>query len=118
MAKNENREFNVKKALHNLVKNIFPNFSNEEIQEEIHVVEEKMKKFSDRELLEQEFIKANPRIDKDKLKEILDKIAHILRDPKEHDLTIRWFIAEIIERDYGKDERAKYLRSVILGQAN
>jgi len=118
MAQNENRDFDVKKALHNLAKNIFPDFSDEEIQEGISVVEEKMQKFSDRESLEHEFTKANSSIDKDKLKEVLDKIAHTLRDPKERGLIVRWFVAEMIERDYGKAERAKYLRSVISGQAD
>lgn len=117
MAQNENREFDVKKVLHNLAKNIFPDFSDEEIQEEIDTVEEKMQQFSDRESLEREFTKANPNIDKNKLKEVLNKIAQILKDPEERGLIVRWFIAEIVERDYGKAERAKYLYSVISGQA-
>ena len=118
MAQNENREFDVKKALHNLAKNIFTDFSEKEIQEGIDVVEEKMQKFLDRESLESEFTKTNSSIDKSKLKEVLDKIANALKDPKERGLMVRWFVAEMIERDYGEVERAKYLRCVIIGQAD
>ncbi len=118
VAEKENREFDVEKALHGLIKNIFPDFSDKEIQEGIDVIKDKMHKFSDRKLLEDEFRKANPNIDNAKLKEVLDKIANALNDPKERGLFIRWFIAEMVERDYGKKERIKYLHAVILGRAD
>jgi hypothetical protein len=72
-----------------------------------------MELFTDKKQLLSFFKNSNPNISEGDVNELFDKIGKYFKekDPK-------WLIAEIIENDYGIDERIKYLHAVIIGRAN
>lgn len=118
IAERTEKEVNIDEALHAFAKNVYPDLADDDVDSILESVQEKYDKFVDRKILEDEFRRKNASVDPKKLEELLDKIGETLKDPKETGLKIRWFIAEIIEHDYGIRERAKYLREVIIGGAN
>ncbi|OGY17585.1 MAG: hypothetical protein A2784_00555 [Candidatus Chisholmbacteria bacterium RIFCSPHIGHO2_01_FULL_48_12] len=113
IAERENREFDIKEALREFVKNIYPNWSRNEVEDFLKPADNKKEEFVDRGNLIKAYQKNDPSFDIKKLSEVLEKI-HI-RLKKEGP---RWVIAEIIERDYGTSEKIKYLQAMISGDAN
>lgn len=109
----ENKEFDMKTAIKEFVKVIYPDWTDKEIQKFIEIIDEKMNSFADKDNLHLFFKKINPQIEDKEINELLGKIQEYFkkRNP-------RWVIAEVVERDYGVDERVKYLYSVIIGRAN
>ncbi len=131
-AESTGKEFNFEKALHAFVKNIYPyredlaeltkNLEDLELTDRfkspIKSADEKMANFSDRKALEELFKKSNSTIDQNKLQELMDKIETALRNPEEKGLRLKYVIGEIVSRDYGEQERLKYIHAVITGKAN
>jgi len=113
VAQRENKELDMEAAINEFVKVIYPNWSDEEIQKFVKTIDEKMNSFADKDNLRVFFKKISPQIEDKKIDELLGKVQEYLkkRNP-------RWVIAEVVERDYGVDERIKYLYSIIVGQAD
>lgn len=117
-AKSTAKDFHIKEALSTLVKSAYPYMKDDEVDSLIGSAEKKMANFSDREALNELFMKGKSSIDCNKLQELMDKIEIALKNQEEKGLYIRYVIAEIIGRDYGEQERQKYIHSVITGQAH
>jgi len=115
--KTTDKEFDMKDVLRSLVKSAYPYWEDNEVNLLINAAEQKMANFTDREVLETIFRKNNPPIDLNKLKEVMEKINAALRNPEEKGLYVRYVIGEIVGRDYGEQERLKYIHAVIAGQA-
>lgn len=113
IAKKTEKEFDKNAALKEFVKNIYPDWSEEEINNFIDSVNKKVEKFDDREKLIDAFKKNNPSLEDKKLGEVLDNFQEHLKKQ-----IPRAVIAEIIERDFGIDEKIKYLYAGIIGRAN
>lgn len=119
LAKSTGKEFSIREALGILVKSAYPHIDDTEINLLIKSAKEKMVKFDDKEALEKLIQKNNTAMDKNKLREVVDKLEDMLKDPEKEKkgLYIRYVIAEIVGRDYGEKERLNYINAVILGQA-
>lgn len=113
IAEKAGKKFDTHETLIEFVKNIYPDWTQEEVGDFLESVAEKMKKFADREDLLNTFEKDNLSIDAGKLNKVLDKFHESFKRENP-----RWVIAEIVERDYGKDEKIKYLQSIVTGQSN
>jgi len=101
-----------------LIKNVYPDWGDDEINSLIESAEEKMVDFSDRVELEELFKKSKPPLDQNKLQELMDRIGTALRNPEKKMLRIGYVIGEIVGRDYGEQERLKYIHAVITGKAS
>lgn len=117
-AESTGNEFSIKQVLRSLVKTAYPYMEDDEVSSLIDSAEKKMINFSDREVLGGLFQRSNLSADHNKFQELMDKIETVLKNPKEKGLLIRYVIAEIVGRDYGEQERIKYIHAVITGQAN
>jgi hypothetical protein len=113
IAQKANKEFDMDTAINEFAKVIYPNWNDEEIQKFLKTIDEKMTSFVDKENLRTFFKKINTQIEDQKIDDLLGKIKEHLKKKNP-----RWIIAETIERDYGVDERTKYLYSVITGRAD
>jgi len=118
VAESTGKEFNIEEALRSLVKTAYRYMEDDEVNSLIESAEEKMTNFSDREALQELFQRSNPSVESNKLQELMDKIEASLKNQEEKGLRIRYVIAEIVGRDYGEQERIKYIHAVITGQAN
>jgi len=96
----ENKEFDMDIAINEFVKVIYPDWTDEKIQEFLKTIEEKMNSFADRDKLRTFFKKIHTQIND---KEIDDLLLEVQEHFKEKDP--RWVIAEIIEHDYSVGER-------------
>jgi hypothetical protein len=113
VAKTLSKGFDMNSVLIEFVKNIYPEFSQEKIELLLNSVYKKMGNFTDREGLFDIFKKDYPMLDFKRINEILDKVQENLKKNNP-----RWIIAEIVENDYGIQERVKYLKAVIMGQVD
>jgi len=110
-------EFSFPEALSNLIKSAYPYIEDVEVDSMIESAEKKMINFSDRIALQELFEKNNPSVGQNKIQELMDKIETTLKNPEEKGLRVRYTIGEIVGRDYGEQERLKYIRAVISGQS-
>ncbi|MFZ3122914.1 MAG: hypothetical protein WA104_06120 [Thermodesulfovibrionales bacterium] len=117
-AERTGKEFSIKDVLHTLVKSAYPYMEDYQADSLIKSAQEKMYNFSDKEALKKLFHKSKHSIDDNKLQELMDKIETALKNPQEKGLLVRYIIGEIIGKDYGEQERLKYIHAVITGQAN
>jgi len=113
VAQKENKEFDMEATVNEFAKVIYPDWNDEEIQKFIKIIDEKMNSFADKNNLHAFFKKINAQIDDKKIDDLLGKIQEHFKKKNP-----RWVIAEVVERDYGVDERMKYLYSVIAGRAD
>jgi|SRR3989344_2222347 len=113
VAQKENREFDMGVAINEFAKAIYPDCTNEEIQKFLKTIDEKMNSFADKDKLGTFFKEINTQIEDKKIDDLLRKIQEHFKKKNP-----RWAIAETIERDYGVEERIKYLHSVIIGRAD
>lgn len=104
--------------LRSVVGSAYPYMEDGEVNALIESAKEKMRNFSDREKVKELYRRSGPSVGDNKLEELMDKVEGALKDPeKEKGLVIRFVIAEIVGRSYGEEEKIKYIRAVILGQA-
>ena len=113
VSQKENKEFDMETAINEFAKVIYPDWTEEEIQKFLKAIDEKMNSFSDKDNLRVFFKKINAQIEENNINDLLGKIQEHLKKKNP-----RWVIAEVVERDYGVDERVKYLYSVIAGRAD
>lgn len=108
----------IAEVLRVLIKNVYPNWEDDEINSLIESAEEKMADFSERGELEELFKKSKPSLDQNKIRELMGIIETALRNPEKKRLRIGYVIGEIVGRDYGEQERLKYIHAVITGKAS
>lgn len=113
IAKKTGKKLDINAILIGFVKNIYPDWTQEEVESFLESIDKKMEKFADRESLVNAFKKDNPPLDVIKLNKELNEFHESFKRKNP-----RWIIAEIVERDHGKDEKIKYLQSVATGRTN
>jgi len=113
IAEKAEKKFDINATLIEFVKNIYPDWTQEEVESFLKSVAKKMEKFTDREDLVNAFKKDNFSLNTGKLNKVLDRFHESFKIENP-----RWVIAEIVERDYGKDEKIKYLQSIVTGRSN
>jgi len=110
-------DFDIREALADFVKIIYPTWDKSKVDSFLDGVLGKLNNFSDREDLLKFFKKINPNVKQDTLKKLGDKIRKELKNPKDKSGKVAWVIAEVIGKDYGKNERIRYLHAVITSEA-
>jgi len=113
VAQRENKEFDMEAAINEFAKVIYPDWTEEEIQKFLKTIDEKMNSFADKDNLLAFFKKIKPQIEDKEVDDLLGKVQEHFKKKNP-----RWVIAEVVEHDYGVDERIKYLYSIIVGQAD
>ncbi|MBI5734183.1 MAG: hypothetical protein HY973_04570 [Candidatus Kerfeldbacteria bacterium] len=112
IAQKENKEFDMEAAINEFAKVIYPDLTDEEIQKFLKTIDEKMNSFADKDNLRVFLKKINAQIEDKKIGDLLGKVQGHFKKKNP-----RWVIAEVVERDYGVDERVKYLYSLFAGEA-
>ena len=114
IAENKGEEdFKIQDALFELVQTIYVDMDEQDQNNIIDLAKKKMLKFTDRENLFNYIIQRNPNFAADQLNKILDEIEDTLNKTEAQDVyLIRYFMAEIIERELGDIERSKFLFSL------
>ena len=110
-------ELNIEQILRTLIKGVYPHMDDNEINLLIKSARDKMINLSDKEILEKIFKENNLNLNYDKFNKLMDKIKLSLNDPKERAWYLKYVIAEIIAKEYGEEERIKYIYSLITGKA-
>ena len=108
----ENENFNIDLVISKFTKTIYPNWSDKKIQQFIKVINKKMNSFYDKDNLLNFIQKGEAEIDLSNRDNLLESIYEHFKTKQ-----IFWIIAEVVERNYGVDERVKYLCSVLTGEA-
>lgn len=118
LAQVENREFDVRAALRNLVKSVYPNWQDDEADALVNSARERMVAFKDREAFVSFLKSRNPTLDPQRLNEFLQKTGDLLKRPDEKGMLVRYVIAEIVGRIHSEQERLKYLQAIFSGRAD
>lgn len=118
LAQMEKREFDVRGALRNLVKSVYPNWQDDEVDALVNSAGERMVAFKDREAFVSLLKSRNPTLDSQRLNELLQTMGDLLKRPDEKGMLVRYVIAEIVGRIHGEQERLKYLQAVFSGRAD
>jgi hypothetical protein len=112
----EHRQYDFLKATQLLMQTVYQR-DEEKSKQLILKAYERMKNFSDRELLEKYCYKKNPSVNPLKLTEFLDAINKNLNFSDKNKSIIFYGIAEVVEDIYGCNERIKYLWAYFIGEA-
>ncbi len=117
-AQNDGREFNIRNALINLHNSLQPELGNVDADADnfVDVVIEKCKNYSDEKLIRDTFKKRNTELSGNEFNELMSTLNEsIIRTNNSWHVCI--FIAEIIEQQYGVNDRGEYIVSCIEGDA-
>jgi len=112
------KEFDIQIALRTLVNKAYPYMENDEVNSILESAKKKMTNFNDKEELKLLIQRKRNILDQNNLNDLLNKIETTLMSPKNNAMFVKYVIAEIIGRDYGKQERLNYIYAVLTGQAN
>lgn len=116
LAQSTGSEFGFEGALRALVTSAYPHWDDGQVDLLISSARDKMTSFSDREALSELFKRRNPLIETSRLDEAMRVMERALTDPEEKGIRVRYVIAEVIGRDYGPQERLRYISSVLTGR--
>lgn len=116
-AEREEREFDFSAATQLLLKSVYPNRDDSEIEDMVENAGEKLESFSDREVIAESIRRRNPSVPDDTVESVLGKIEQHLQTDEGAKLIVRYAVAEVIESVFGLDERGDYLLAVIDGRA-
>lgn len=106
---------NIENAVMELLKNVYPNYSETETETFIQTVRKKLSEFSDRNDLISYCKQLYQNPDEEVYTKIFDKIQKGLINDGDRQLPF-YFYAEVIERDFGKSERLKFMMEVFNGK--
>lgn len=112
----ENREFEVDRALFQLIKNMKQSWSNEKIQNYLEDCKIQCDEFSDQKLIIDYLQRKHPSTPKENLDTLLEKNRSFF-DSSDRGVLVRMVIAGMIEEKYGIEHRAEYLVEVMRGKA-
>lgn len=117
LSEKENREFDIDRALFNLIQNIKPSWSNEKIHQYLTDCKVRCDELSDKKLIFDYLQKKNPSAPKDKINHLLEKNRGFFNS-SDNGVLVRMAIAGIIEEKYGIEHRTEYLVEVMSGRAS
>jgi len=116
-AAREQREFSFRTATQSLLKSVYPNREDHEIEEMVENARRKMQSFSDRELIAESIRRKNSSVPDDTVASVLGKIEEYLQTDEGSKLIVPYAVAEVVESVFGLDERSDYVLAVIEGSA-
>lgn len=117
-AEREKRAFDFHAATKSLLKSVYPQRQDEDIETMVYDASEKMDTFSDRDLIRHAIQRRNLAIPKETVEGVLDKTEVHLRSDEGRKLIVRYTVAKVVESVFGESERGEYLLAVIEGKAN
>ncbi|TEU21884.1 MAG: hypothetical protein E3J21_01330 [Anaerolineales bacterium] len=117
MAARQGEQYSAESTLHALVTSAYPGWTSEQVVSLISSAKQKMLVFTDREPLEHCIRSRNPSLDRNALSESMGKIQAALNGPDRDAIVLGYAIAEIVGRDFGDNERTKYLAEFFSGRA-
>lgn len=94
---------------------LLPDWTDEDIDSLIEQAEESIEQFSDKEPLLEFLEQTHPSASSDDLEKVISNVSNILSKP-ENGMRLRYIIAELIELDYGEEEREKYVCNLLTGK--
>ncbi|KXK49623.1 MAG: hypothetical protein UZ05_CHB002001824 [Chlorobi bacterium OLB5] len=115
-SQSENRETEPINAFENLIMSVWETMLPMEVKSCLESIMDKMENFVDKDNLKIYISKKYNSHDEEKLKIVTDEMIRMI-EKKEIGLQVRYIIAEIVENDYGINERTKYLYNVFIGKA-
>jgi len=115
-AENNGREFDIKRALHSLVKAARPDWGFSQTQQFIENEFTRCSSFSDKPLIEQHLRNKHSDMPPEQIEKIVG-IAKVAFNPSDKGLMVRMIIAGIVEDQYGVEQRGEYLFEVVRGKA-
>jgi len=110
-------KFNIEEALKSLVKIAYNHLNDEDANSIIRTAENRMKEFSDRDELIKIIHKKNPLANSDEINDYMEKTESLINAKDKAFYFVRYVIAEIISKEYGEQERIKYIYAVMTRQA-
>jgi hypothetical protein len=109
-------EFDIHSALTSLVKGCYEYMDEHDARLVVGAAELRMERFEDRADLKAWIANRATQADAEKLEHLMDSIADVLAGAKGRGLLVRYAITEIVERQYGTEERLGYLVAMLRGQ--
>ena len=104
-----------RKLLAALARNSYRDLLEDKAKEMVASAEDKMLNFTDREEVKKYFMAKGKNVTSDKLNKSFDKIINIFQEEKNFRQSLTYFVtAEIVEKQYGKEERIKYIVAVLV----
>jgi len=110
-------EYTINDILEELLKSVYKSWSTEKINFFIDETNEKIDNLTDKKSFTEYLLKLFPNITKEKAEKLFIEFCNIANNPKEYVLKSKMIAAEIIESDYGTQEKMKYLFAVITNKA-
>ena len=105
----------VENAIQGLLKSIYSHYNENDIENFIETVKQKLYNFSDKKDLITFYMQFYKNPNEGVYNEIFDRLQNEIREGDDCQLPF-YIYAEIIERDFGKQERLKYLMEKINGK--
>ena len=100
--------------LSNFYKKVLPNLTNNEIQEIMHEIEERVDSFSDRTNMSILLKKKYPNIDEIKLQKVLGSFEHDIKHPDNRLAILKIFtIADIIQKQSNEENKIEFLYTAL-----
>ena len=109
-------EYTINDILEELLKSVYKDWSKEKIKSFISTINKKIDNLTDKQVFIEYLIKQFPNFSIEKADKLFVNFYKVLSNPKEY-LRTKMIVAEIIERDFGIQEKMKYLFAVISNQA-
>ena len=109
-------EFEVEKPLNELIKSVYPSFSQEDVSKMIEDAKQKLENFTDRPSLERYFKNNYEKLNQNKIDNIMNEVELKFQSKESKSIIAQYVIAEIIAREFGEIERIKYLADIITGE--
>lgn len=116
LSKTEGRAFDIARATRRVLRTVYPNTSEDEMDSLMESINAKLHKFSDHDLLQEQLIERNPTADPRQLDELFQKVKLGLEKGEAGALLVRYGIAEVVEDVFGREERGRYLWAVYNGK--
>lgn len=115
LTERDQKEAKIDIVLTDLLKEIIQDWSSIQAQQFLDIIKNKIEKFSEKSLFVDIFRKII--VSDDKVQELVDKFGDKLKSQNDKGLFIRYVIAELIEKDYGIEEKKKYFEALLTGRA-
>lgn len=112
----EGREFNIENPLVEVIQSAFTNMDLTKATELFNQAKFKLDKFEDKFKIENYFKKKNPIVDPISVNSVLSRMEQLIK-VNYNKLLVNYVIAEIVYKDFGDDERIKYLVDSFTGKA-
>lgn len=105
----------MKRVFIELLRSVYPQLGGDEILSLLSSADEKRRNFSERKKLEEDLKRKNPRVNLEEMRDYFDEIEISLSNPQDYGNQVYYLIAEIIGKEYGENERLRYIIASLKG---